>query len=178
MGGTAANRITAGGSGITGTALGAAGGAETHTLATSQIPVHTHANVLSDPGHSHGVNGTTGGVTASHTHAFSGATSSDGAHTHADNNGLVGLRASGGNLTFAGGGILVTGNINLSSDGSHTHTVSGATGNDQQDHAHPFSTTSGGSGTGASVINVPAGGGLAHNNMPPTMMVNFIMRVL
>lgn len=42
MGGTAANRITSGGSGITGTTLGAAGGAETVTLSTSQIPSHTH----------------------------------------------------------------------------------------------------------------------------------------
>jgi hypothetical protein len=30
----------------------------------------------------------------------------------------------------------------------------------------------------ASVINAPAGGGGAHNNMPPTMMVNDIMREL
>lgn len=42
MGGTAANRITSGGSGITGTTLGAAGGAETVTLSTSQIPSHNH----------------------------------------------------------------------------------------------------------------------------------------
>ena len=32
MGGTAANRVTSGGSGITGTTLGAVGGTETHTL--------------------------------------------------------------------------------------------------------------------------------------------------
>ncbi len=42
MGGTAANRITNGGSGIVGTTLGANGGAETHTLTTAQIPNHTH----------------------------------------------------------------------------------------------------------------------------------------
>jgi microcystin-dependent protein len=42
MGGSAANRITSGGSGITGTTLGASGGAETHTLTTAQIPSHTH----------------------------------------------------------------------------------------------------------------------------------------
>ena len=42
MGGTAANRLTSGGSGITGTTLGAAGGAETHTLTTAQMPSHSH----------------------------------------------------------------------------------------------------------------------------------------
>jgi microcystin-dependent protein len=42
MGGTAAGLLTAGGSGITGTTLGAVGGAETHTLTAAQIPAHTH----------------------------------------------------------------------------------------------------------------------------------------
>ena len=46
MGGTAAGRITAAGSGITGTTLGASGGTETHTLITAEMPSHTHA--LSD----------------------------------------------------------------------------------------------------------------------------------
>jgi microcystin-dependent protein len=42
MGGTAASRLTSGGSGITGTTLGATGGAETHTLTSAQMPSHTH----------------------------------------------------------------------------------------------------------------------------------------
>lgn len=42
MGGTAAGRMTTGGSGIDGATLGAAGGAETHTLTAAQIPPHTH----------------------------------------------------------------------------------------------------------------------------------------
>ena len=42
MGGTAANRLTSAGSGINGVALGAAGGTETHTLTTAQMPSHTH----------------------------------------------------------------------------------------------------------------------------------------
>lgn len=43
MGGTAANRITSGGSGILGTVLGATGGAETHTLTTAQLAAHDHS---------------------------------------------------------------------------------------------------------------------------------------
>jgi len=42
MGGSAASRLTSGGSGITGSTLGATGGAETHTLTTGQMPSHTH----------------------------------------------------------------------------------------------------------------------------------------
>ena len=43
MGGSAANRITSGGSGIAGTTLGAVGGTETHTLSTAQLASHTHS---------------------------------------------------------------------------------------------------------------------------------------
>jgi len=42
MGGSAASRITSGGSGITGSTLGASGGAETSTLTTAQLPAHSH----------------------------------------------------------------------------------------------------------------------------------------
>lgn len=40
-----------------GSTLGALGGAQVHVLTTAEMPSHTHANVLSDPGHSHYVNG-------------------------------------------------------------------------------------------------------------------------
>ena len=43
MGGVAANRITNGGSGVVGTTLGAAGGAENVTVATATMPSHSHA---------------------------------------------------------------------------------------------------------------------------------------
>jgi microcystin-dependent protein len=42
MGGVAANRVTSGGSGVTGTTLGAVGGAETHALTTAQLASHDH----------------------------------------------------------------------------------------------------------------------------------------
>lgn len=42
MGGSAANRMTSGGSGVDGSTLGAVGGAETHALSTAQMPSHSH----------------------------------------------------------------------------------------------------------------------------------------
>jgi microcystin-dependent protein len=60
MGGTAANRLTTAGSAIDGTTLGAAGGAQSKTLATTELPAHSHANTLNDPGHAHSVNGLVG----------------------------------------------------------------------------------------------------------------------
>jgi len=60
MGGTAAGRLTAAGSGVNGAVLGGAGGAELHTLTPAQMPSHahgvsdpTHAHSVYDPGHSH-----------------------------------------------------------------------------------------------------------------------------
>lgn len=48
MGGSAASRLTSGGSGIDGATLGASGGAETHTLASGEIPAHTHTVTISE----------------------------------------------------------------------------------------------------------------------------------
>ncbi|HYL31997.1 MAG TPA: tail fiber protein [Stellaceae bacterium] len=45
MGGTAANRVTTGGSGINGSALGAVGGAEIVTLTQAQMPSHSHSYI-------------------------------------------------------------------------------------------------------------------------------------
>lgn len=46
-----ATRLTTAGSSLDGATLGAAGGAETNTLTTAKIPVHSHA--VTDPGHVH-----------------------------------------------------------------------------------------------------------------------------
>jgi microcystin-dependent protein len=56
MGNSAANRLT--GVPITAgsaTTAGALGGEATHTLATSEIPAHTHTATVTDPGHLHNI---------------------------------------------------------------------------------------------------------------------------
>lgn len=65
MGGSAANRITAAGSGITGTTLGAAGGAQTHTLTEAQLASHTHiqnSHNHTQNAHSHPIGGSNSNV--------------------------------------------------------------------------------------------------------------------
>ena len=95
MGGTAANRLTSGGSGIAGTTLGAAGGAETVTLTATQMPTHSHG--VSDPGHAHlyGV----GGIPANGVNVR--GTSGDGTNFGfaATNNAVTGI-----SIQNAGGG--------------------------------------------------------------------------
>jgi microcystin-dependent protein len=90
MGGTAANRVTSAASGITGTAMGASGGAETVTLTKAQIP--TGLWTFNDPGHHHNIQqantfvsgsslGDTagGGITAAGQSASTGITMTDNA---------------------------------------------------------------------------------------------------
>lgn len=59
-GGTA--RLTTAGAGIDGNTLLASGGANGIVLSTSQIPAHTHANTLADPGHLHTQTGQFGSI--------------------------------------------------------------------------------------------------------------------
>lgn len=56
MGGTAAGRMTSAVAGFDGTLLGAAGGAQSVALSTTQLPVHNHPVFLQDPGHTHPMN--------------------------------------------------------------------------------------------------------------------------
>ena len=80
----AEGRITLAGSGITGTTLGATGGAQNVVLAIAEVPSHTHANSLSDPGHAHGVSDPT------HAHGVSDPTHGHGVLQGAATAGSVG----------------------------------------------------------------------------------------
>jgi|SRR5580765_471630 len=135
MGGTAANRVTSGISGINGASLGAVGGAEGVTLTTGQIPAHNHTTNESPHNHAH----------------------TDPGHSHSY------YYWNGGNV----GGISTLGTTQAS-DGSDSRTggvISATTG-----------ITNQAASTGISINN--AGGGGVHNNMPPSVVVNKIMRAI
>jgi microcystin-dependent protein len=114
MGGSSAGRLTDSISGF-GDGLGETGGGQTHTLITGELPAHTHANSLNDPGHFHSFSGNFGGA----------------------GQGNVGASA-----VFAG------------------------------------STNTATSITGISISNASVGNGLPHNNMQPTIICNYIMRII
>lgn len=118
MGGSTAGRITAAGSGITGTTLGAVGGAETVTLSTSQIPAHGHT-------------GTTDNTTAT-----------------------VSVPARAG-----------VEDVPSSPDQVSVNIGEGTVSKAVDPHGHTFTTNN-------------AGGGLAHNNMPPAIIQNWIILAL
>jgi len=77
MGGTSANRMTTGGSGIDGSTLGSAGGTQTHTLTTSEMPAHTHTNGFSTAGGTATIFGSCGSYNPS---SSTGSAGGGGAH--------------------------------------------------------------------------------------------------
>ena len=115
MGGTLAGRLDT--ATMSGVGISAVGGAQIHTLTTPQIPSHTHANSLSDPGHAH-----SGGF------------------------------LSQSNLNLAAGGNAVPTIVNVGSTGS--------------------------AGTAITITNAAAGGGGAHNNVQPTIVIPKILRIV
>lgn len=135
MGGSTANRVTSAGSGITGTTLGATGGAENKTLTTTELPAHTH----------------TGTSAAGGSHNHTATTSSDGSHAHNVHS------VSGGGATYGAvtstatsttdGNVLT---IDTNSAGSHTHTLTTTTAST---HTHTFTSDSSGTGSAFGVMN-------------------------
>lgn len=138
MGGSAANRLTTGGSGVDGATLGAAGGAQTHTLSEAQMPAHGHTGTAASNG--------------SHTHTGSANTAGDHTHTYT---GVSGGDTGPNPIPGANAG-----SSNTGSAGSHSHTLT-----INADGAHTHSVTVG-----------DTGGGSAHNNTQPTIVLNHIIR--
>lgn len=150
------------GSGLTNRTLGVAGGAETKTINSANLPTHTHTI-----NHDHGAV-TSGTVSSDHSHSGTTA-SSDPAHTH---NYQAGNQSASGTtraiLSPTGGTTFTTGINSASVAHSHTFTTGGISAN----HTHPvdvdaFSGSSGNGGFANNPLDV----------MNPFLPFNFIIRI-
>jgi microcystin-dependent protein len=163
MGATsAAGRLTAGGSGMNGTLLGASGGAEVHVLSIAEIPTHTHANTLTDNGHTH--------ANSLHDPAHSHANSlSDPGHAHSYPGVTM---VQNGGLPFDLGGNGSGG----SSGGSNTYAAGTGMSINNAGASTGITLTNVGSTTGISITNASQGSGSAHTNVQPSLVMNYIIK--
>lgn len=193
LGGTPANRVT----GAWADSLGGAAGAETHTLTQGEMPAHTHGDgslaAASDGNHSHTADGTlTAASNGNHAHTADGTltSASNGGHSHT-------LRATSveANHQDPTGDILANGKAgaetyhdgpasddmhssSITSDGAHTHDVTGST---NSAGAHTHDVTGSTNTAGAHTHDVTGatgstGGGAAHNNMQPSLALSMIIK--
>ena len=155
----------------TGVALGAVGGEANHTLAYGEMPAHEHN--VPDPTHVHGA------YQNAHAHAIATGGHSHAIHTGAHAHSGVGVGISGagtGNIAgIAGGGGLQMGNTSTVGDlGGNTDTAGNLGGNTdtQQPGVGVYAAA-----TGITTTDVQ-GSGAPHNNIPPYVAINFIIRYM
>jgi microcystin-dependent protein len=147
-----------------GLALGAVGGEANHTLAYGEMPAHEHN--VPDPGHAHSA------YQNAHAHAIA-----TGSHAHAIHTGAhahSGVVVPGGTFSLGQAGWTTSpGNTSTVGDlGGNTDTAGNLGGN--TDTQQPGVGVNG-AYTGISTTDVQ-GSGAPHNNMPPYVGINFIIR--
>ena len=123
------------GSGLTTRTLAATVGAETATLAQTNLPSHTHTASVGTESVTHTHTGTSGGESTNHNHYFS--------HT-AGTSGSYGLFDS---ATASSSGQPNTGGIQQ----NHTHATT--TGNESANHTHSVTNSNTGSGTAFGIMS-------------------------
>lgn len=177
------------------TEAGTTGGADSFTLATANLPAHTHdvsAHTHTGPSHSHsGPSHTHTGP--SHTHSIShnhgsASTSSHAGHAHPRNNGLYSNSDYYDASTAYGNNGSWVSSTSGRSGGSHSHTFdmpsfsgnsgsggtgnTGASGTGQTGLAGTGNTGSAGGGATSSV-----GSGTAKSHIPKYVNVQYIIKV-
>lgn len=136
--------------------LAETGGAVNHTLTEAQMPAHTHGM----NNHVHAID---------HNHAA--ATTSSDAHTHTLD--VEGTSYSSHNHATASGSDSVAG---TPSSGSGVVADSGQVNSDSHTHTVDLPNFTGSSGASAAG-STSTGGGQAHNNLQPYIVVNYIIKL-
>lgn len=203
--GNATGRLNAAVAGsVNGGILGAVGGEQYHYLSAAELAVHSHGvndpshiHGVGDPGHAHSVADPThahGVADPQHVHGVGdpghGHGVADPGHAHGTDNGIVGVADQGGgfgsgstgwdpqsfDVTASGTGIGIYGSgtgVYLGYSPSYIGIYGAGTGIGI--YAAGTGVYLGYSGTGISIQNGGSGG--AHNNVPPVLIVNHIIKI-